>query len=219
MLVKPVFDGLQAQSYYYGATGEGRRGNMDNPPISRDEQEKLLRWVRATIEAAVRGERPEEIPEVEVSEGLRALRGVFVTLKKQGGLRGCIGKMDFERPLWTNAMDAAVASALEDSRFSPVTPAELDEIAIEISILEQPEELPEPGGFDVRRHGIIVQKGWRHALLLPKVAQEQDWDAAKTLEMVCEKAGLPMDAWRDPAARLQVFTAFDFSEEGGGDVD
>ena len=98
--------------------------------------------------------------------------------------------MDFERPLWTNAVDAAVASALEDSRFSPVAPAELDEITIEISILDQPEELPEPGGFDVRRHGIIVQKGWRHALLLPKVAQEQDWDATKTLEMVCEKAGL-----------------------------
>ena len=185
---------------------------MENPPISRDEQEKLLWWVRATIEAAVRGERPEEIPEAEVTEGLRGPHGVFVTLKKQGGLRGCIGKMDFERPLWANAMQAAVASALEDPRFSPVTPAELDEITIEISILDQPEELPEPGRFDVQRHGIIVQKGWRHALLLPKVAQEQDWDATKTLEMVCEKAGLPMDAWRDPAARLQVFTAFDFGE-------
>jgi AmmeMemoRadiSam system protein A len=153
---------------------------MDDPPISREEQEKLLRWVRATIEAVVRGERPEEIPEVEVTDGLRALRGVFVTLKKQGELRGCIGKMDFERPLWANAMQAAVASALEDPRFSPVVSAELGEITIEISILNQPEELPEPGKFDVRRHGIIVQKGWRHALLLPKVAQEQDWDATRT---------------------------------------
>jgi AmmeMemoRadiSam system protein A len=191
---------------------------MDDPPISREEQEKLLRWVRATIEAVVRGERPEEIPEVEVTDGLRALRGVFVTLKKQGELRGCIGKMDFERPLWANAMQAAVASALEDPRFSPVVSAELGEITIEISILNQPEELPEPGKFDVRRHGIIVQKGWRHALLLPKVAQEQDWDATRTLEMVCLKAGLPADAWRDPAARLQVFTAFDFGEKGAGDA-
>ncbi|HXI85768.1 MAG TPA: AmmeMemoRadiSam system protein A [Verrucomicrobiae bacterium] len=186
---------------------------MDEPPISRDEQEKLLRWVRLTIGAAVRGERQGKIPETEVTEGLRVPRGVFVTLKKHGELRGCIGKMDFERPLWTNAVDAAVASALEDSRFPPVAPQELDEIAIEISILNPPEELPEPAGFDVRRHGIIVQKGWRQALLLPKVAQEQDWDATKTLEMVCQKAGLPADAWRDPAARLQVFTAFDFSEK------
>ena len=189
---------------------------MDDPPISRDEQGKLLEWVRATIEAAVRGGRQKGIPEAEVTEGMRALRGVFVTLKKQGELRGCIGKMDFERPLWANALDAAVASALEDPRFPPVAIPELGEIAIEISILNQPEELPEPGMFDVLRHGIIVEKGWRHALLLPKVAQEQGWDATKTLEMVCEKAGLPMDAWRDPAVRLQVFTAFDFSEKDGG---
>jgi AmmeMemoRadiSam system protein A len=187
---------------------------MENPPISRDEQEKLLRWVRMTIEAVVRGDRPGEISGPEVTEGLRATRGVFVTLKKRGELRGCIGKMDFERPLWANAVDAAVASALEDTRFQPVTPEELGEITIEISILESPEELPEPGMFDVQRHGIIVQKGWRHALLLPKVAQEQEWDATKTLEMVCEKAGLPVDAWRDPAVRLQVFTAFDFAEKG-----
>jgi AmmeMemoRadiSam system protein A len=191
---------------------------MDDPPISREEQGKLLEWVRATIEAAVREEPQREIPESELTQGLRAWRGVFVTLKKQGELRGCIGKMDFERPLWMNALDAAVASALEDPRFSPVTPEELGEIAIEISILNPPEELPDAGMFDVLRQGIIVEKGWRHALLLPKVAQELGWDATKTLEMVCEKAGLPVDAWRDPAARLQVFTAFDFGEKRTGDV-
>jgi len=215
MPAKAVFDGLQAQSYY-GATGEGPRCNMDDPTISRDEQGKLLQWVRATIEVAVRGERQQEIPETDLTEGLRAQRGVFVTLKKEGELRGCIGKMDFERPLWANAVDAAVASALEDPRFPPVGSPELGEITIEISILNPPEELPEPGMFDVLRHGIIVEKGWRHALLLPKVAQEQGWDATKTLEMVCEKAGLPMDAWRDPATRLQVFTAFDFGEKDAG---
>jgi len=185
---------------------------MDDRPISRREQEKLLGWVRATIEAAVRGEEQEEIPEEELTEGLRAPHGVFVTLKQHGELRGCIGKMDFKRPLWMNAVEAAVASALEDPRFPAVEPAELDGIVIEVSILNQPEELPRPEMFDVLRQGIIVEKGWRHALLLPKVAQEQGWDAAKTLETVCLKAGLPADAWRDPAARLQVFTAFDFGE-------
>jgi AmmeMemoRadiSam system protein A len=185
---------------------------MNDAPISRDEQEKLLQWVRATIEAAVRGEPLMKIPDTELSERLRAPHGVFVTLKKGGELRGCIGHMDFERPLWSNALAAAVASALEDPRFPPVTPVELGEISIEISILNPPEDLPRPEMFDVTRHGIIVEKGWRHALLLPKVAPEQGWDATKTLEMVCWKAGLPADAWRDPAARLQVFTAFDFGE-------
>lgn len=185
---------------------------MSDSPISLDEQGKLLRWVRATIEAAVRGERRWEIPGNEMTEGLHASHGAFVTLRKRGELRGCIGKMDFERPLGQNAMDAAIASALEDPRFPPVTPAELDGVAIEISILNPPEDIAEPGMFDVSRHGIIVQRGLRHALLLPKVAQEQGWDATKTLEAVCEKAGLPSDAWRDPTIRLQVFTAFDFDE-------
>ncbi|HUI07247.1 MAG TPA: AmmeMemoRadiSam system protein A [Verrucomicrobiae bacterium] len=187
--------------------------DRERPPVDLEEQQKLLRWVRATIEAAVRGESPEEVSDTELTGRLRAPHGVFVTLKKQGELRGCIGKMDFERPLWTNALEAAVASALEDPRFPPVDPRELSEIAIEISILNPPEDLPRPELFDPLREGIIVQKGWRHALLLPKVAQEQGWDARRTLETVCWKAGLPADAWRDPAARLQVFTAFDFGEE------
>jgi len=185
----------------------------ERPPVDRDERQKLLRWVRTTIEAAVRGDSPTEIPGTELTDRLRAPHGVFVTLKKRGELRGCIGKMDFEQPLWTNALEAAVASALEDPRFPPVEPHELPEIAIEISILNPPEDLLRGELFEPLRHGIIVQKGWRHALLLPKVAQEQGWDARKTLETVCWKAGLPADAWRDPAARLQVFTAFDFGEE------
>jgi AmmeMemoRadiSam system protein A len=184
----------------------------ENSPLDREEQQRLLRAVRASIEAAVRGQSPKEIPETEWTERFRAPHGVFVTLKKRGELRGCIGQMDFERPLWANALEAAVASALEDPRFPPVEPHELPEIAIEVSILNPPEELPQPGLFDPLRQGIIVQKGSRHALLLPKVAQEQNWDAEKTLETVCWKAGLPADAWRDPAARLQVFTAFDFGE-------
>ena len=186
--------------------------DAEKPLIDHKEQQKLLRWVRATIEAAVRGESPLEIPEAELTDRLRAPHGAFVTLKKDGELRGCIGKMDFDRPLWANALEAAVASALEDPRFPRVEPHELTEISMEISILNPPEDLPRAELFDPLRQGIIVQKGWRHALLLPKVAQEQGWDAAKTLETVCWKAGLPTDAWRDPAARLQVFTAFDFGE-------
>jgi AmmeMemoRadiSam system protein A len=168
------------------------------------------------MEAAVRGEPLMEISDAELSDRLRAPHGVFVTLKKGGELRGCIGKMDFERPLWSNALAAAIASALEDPRFPPVKSSELGDISVEISILNPPEDLPRPEMFDVTRHGIIVEKGWRRALLLPKVATEQGWDATKTLEMVCWKAGLPSDAWRDPSARLQVFTAFDFGEAKPG---
>ena len=117
---------------------------MEEPPVNAEEQRALLRWVRATIEAAVRGQSLVEIPEGELTNRLRAPHGVFVTLKEKGELRGCIGKMDFERPLWSNALEAAVASALEDPRFPPVMPEELPEIAIEISILNPPVDLPRP---------------------------------------------------------------------------
>jgi AmmeMemoRadiSam system protein A len=185
---------------------------MTEPPLDPQEQARLLHWVRATIEAAVHGQAQIEIPDADLSDHLRAPHGVFVTLKKAGDLRGCIGKMDFQRPLWSNALAAAIASALEDPRFPPVNPSELPEISIEISILNPPEDLPDTAMFDVTRHGIIIEKGWRHGLFLPKVAVEQGWNATKTLEMVCWKAGLPPDTWRDPAAHLQVFTAFDFAE-------
>jgi len=185
---------------------------MMEAPLRAEDQQKLLRWARQTVDAAVRGVSPIDIPDCELTEGLRAPHGAFVTLKKQGELRGCIGRMEFDRPLWQNVMAAAVSSALEDPRFAPVQVAELPEIRLEISVLNPPEVLPEVEQFDVQRHGIIVEKGWNHALLLPKVAQEFGWDARKVLETVCLKAGLPPEAWRDPAARLQVFTAVDFGE-------
>ncbi len=186
---------------------------MNDAPISREEQGKLLRWVRAAVEAAARGDRPARIPEEEFSENMRAPHGVFVTLRKWGELRGCIGKMDFDQPLWQNALESAALSTLEDPRFPPVGHEELAELGIEISILNPPVDLPDPALFDVSKHGIIIQQGMRHALLLPKVAQEQGWDAATMLDAVSEKAGLPRDAWRDVLTQLQTFTAFEFGEK------
>ena len=176
------------------------------------EQSKLLQWARRSIEQAVRGEKLTPVPPVELTPELCSPHAAFVTLKKYGELRGCIGKMDFDRPLWENVVSAAVASALEDPRFEPVRPEELPELRLEISVLEPPVALARVEDFDAQRHGIIIEKGYRHALLLPKVAQEYGWDARKTLETACWKAGLPVDAWREPDARLQIFTAADFAE-------
>ena len=191
---------------------------MEAVPVNLEEQRKLLRWARQTIERAVREEAPIEIPEAELTERLRAPHGAFVTIKKHDELRGCIGKMDFERPLWENVIGAAVASALEDPRFPPVQPDELPDVRLEISVLEPPVALARTEDFDAQRHGIIIEKGFHHGLLLPKVAQEYGWDAQKTLEMVCWKAGLPQQAWREPDAHLQIFEAFAFGESEVGDA-
>jgi len=182
------------------------------PPLTLEEQQKLLRWARRAIESALEESFPPRPGEAELTDGLRAPHGAFVTIKKRSDLRGCIGRMDFERPLWENMIAAAIASALEDPRFPPLMANELPEVRLEISVLEPPRPLPRPELFDAQRHGIIIEKGFRHALLLPKVAQEYGWGAEKTLETVCWKAGLSPQAWREPDARLQIFEAFDFGE-------
>jgi AmmeMemoRadiSam system protein A len=180
--------------------------------VNADEQSKLLQWARRSIEQAVRGEKLTPVPPADLTPELCAPHAAFVTLKKRGDLRGCIGRMDFTRPLWENVVSAAVSSALEDPRFEAVQPDELPELRLEISVLEPPLELKRVEDYDAQRHGIIIEKGYRHALLLPKVAQEHGWDEGKMLEALCLKAGLPADAWREPDARLQVFTAVDFTE-------
>ena len=180
--------------------------------MNADEQGRLLQWARGAMERAVRGEPPLTIPAGELTGSVCEPHAAFVTLKKDGELRGCIGQMDFARLLWENVLGAAVAAALEDSRFEPVTPAELPALHLEISVLEPPVDLPLLADFDPQRHGIIVQHGFHRALLLPKVAQEYGWNARQVLECVCEKAGLAAEAWRDPALHWQVFTAIDFGE-------
>lgn len=175
-------------------------------------KESLLRWARQTMEAAVRGQPLPAVPQAELTPELCAPHAAFVTIKKRGELRGCIGKMDFSRPLWENVVGSAVAAALEDPRFPRVTPEELPALRLEISVLEPPVAIARVEDFDAQRHGIIVRQGWHQALLLPKVAQEYGWGAEQVLACVCQKAGLPADAWRDPRTKFQVFTAVDFGE-------
>ena len=109
-------------------------------------------------------------------------------------------------------MRSAMSSALEDPRFPPVEPAELQGLRLEISVLEPPRPIRSVEEFDHLRHGIIITKGGRRGLFLPQVAREQGWDKQQTLEMVCGKAGLSPGAWREPDARLEVFTAFVFGK-------
>jgi AmmeMemoRadiSam system protein A len=178
--------------------------------MTAGDQQQLLAWARACLTAAVCGQSPPASP--NWSAGVREPHAAFVTLKKGGDLRGCIGQMDFARPLWENVAGAAVAAALEDPRFPPVTADELPELRVEISVLEPPVPIARWEDFDVHRHGILVQREGRRALLLPKVAQEYGWGAEQVLRCVCEKAGLPAEAWRDRATQWQVFTAIDFAE-------
>src|SRR5213078_3849722 len=116
------------------------------------EQSKLLLWARRAIEQTVRGEKPTPVPTAELTPALCEPHAAFVTLKKRGELRGCIGRMEFDRPLWENVVGAAMASAMEDPRFEPVKPEELPELRLEISVLEPPVVLQRVEDFNAQRH-------------------------------------------------------------------
>ncbi len=179
------------------------------------DQKTLLAVARAAIEAAVCPEAPFSLARSTPSPVLVEPAAAFVTLRERGKLRGCVGLMRFEVPLWMNVRDAAVAAALHDPRFLPLEAAELPGIEIEVSVLQPPVRLPDPAGFEAGRHGIVVERGGCHALLLPQVAGEMGWNATQMLDAVCRKAGLAGDAWRDRGTRLSVFESRCFSERPG----
>ena len=176
------------------------------------DRRQLLAIARRAIEAAVsRGARVDPVAD-PFSAALAEPAAAFVTIHEHGELRGCIGLMRFEVALWLNVREAAAAAALDDPRFLPVAESELPALQLEISVLDPPVELPDPSGFVAGRHGIVVERGMRRALLLPQVATEMGWDEIQMLEAVCRKANLPLDSWRDPSTRLLIFESFCFGE-------
>ncbi|HEY5486658.1 MAG TPA: AmmeMemoRadiSam system protein A [Candidatus Limnocylindrales bacterium] len=176
------------------------------------DQRMLLSLARGAIEAAVCLEPPASLDESTFAPALLEPSAAFVTLRESGQLRGCIGMMRFEVPLWINVRDAAVAAALKDPRFLPVTEAEVPKLEIEVSVLEPPVRLSDPAEFEAGRHGIVVERAGCRALLLPQVATEMGWGAVQMLDAVCRKAGLAGDAWRDKETRLLVFESRCFGE-------
>jgi AmmeMemoRadiSam system protein A len=134
----------------------------------------------------------------------------FVTLRRGAELRGCIGHLECDRPLADVVARAAIAAALEDPRFPPVTAAELEVLSIEISVLGPMQPVTDPSTIEVGRHGLVVHAGSRRGLLLPQVASEWGWDRETFLEQLCLKAGLSRGAWR--TAQLFTFEAEVFGD-------
>jgi AmmeMemoRadiSam system protein A len=180
--------------------------------LDRSDQRQLLAIARRSIEAATCTDVLAGPELADLSPRLLEPGAAFVTIHERGELRGCIGLLRFEVPLWMNVTEAAAAAALDDPRFRPVDPFELPALELEVSVLEPPVALADASGFVAGRHGIVVERGSRRALLLPQVATEMGWGETQMLEAVCRKAGLPGDAWRDDSVRLAVFESICFSE-------
>jgi len=176
--------------------------------LNEADQQELIRLARQALEESVRHHR---LSKTQEPQGMLCDQGgAFVTLHKAGRLRGCIGYIEAARPLYQTVRECALAAALHDPRFSPVTPDELDSLRLEISVLSPLTEI-RPEQVEVGRHGLLISRGFQRGLLLPQVAVEWKWDRERFLAETCLKAGLPRDAWKQ-GATLQAFTAQVFSE-------
>jgi len=185
-------------------------------PVSRTTDElqsadkkALLSLARKTINRYL---TTETIPLARgFSPAVQEFRGVFVTLKKFGNLRGCIGRLTPEAPLGQLVGAMAIQSALNDHRFRPVTVTEMKDIEIELSVLTPMKTIPRAEDIVVGRDGVLLQKGRAGAVFLPQVATEQGWSREVMLDQLCLKAGLPEGSWRT-GAEFQTFQAIVFHE-------
>ncbi len=179
--------------------------------LTREEKELLLKTARASISAGISGVKLP-VRQME-SEILKQKMGAFVTLKKGGQLRGCIGFIKGVKPLCETIAEMAHAAAFDDPRFGPVQADELKDLDIEISALSPLKQVSDVMEIEVEKHGIYMVNGFQSGLLLPQVATEYGWDRETFLRETCHKAGLPGNAWKDPETQIFIFSATVFSED------
>jgi MEMO1 family protein len=182
-------------------------------PFSLGDREKteLLALARKSVEYAVKERKPYE-PVASSTESLNQERGAFVTLKKSGELRGCIGYTSALKPLYMTVRDTATYAALRDPRFQPVAASELGQIDYEISVLSPLRRVRDVREIKVGEHGLLMKNGSFEGLLLPQVPVEERWDRQTFLDETCLKAGMPAKCWKDENTDIFMFTAVVFGE-------
>ena len=168
-------------------------------------------FARSVIEFAANGKDIRCVPEPH--HDLTSHGGVFVTLKMHGRLRGCMGTLDASQAVAEAVRHAACVAASQDPRFPALTPAELPDVSVEVSILGPPQPIQSLDDLVLGKHGILVRNGPRRGLFLPQVAVEHNLDKQTFLSRCCsEKAGLAPNAWEDPNTEVLIFCADVFSE-------
>ena len=179
--------------------------------LPREQMELLHLLARRAVQRVVRDGDDEPDPErllggLIVPPELREESGAFVTLKQGEDLRGCIGSVEAQEPLYLAVIHNAVNAAVHDPRFPPVQRDEVRGLTVEVSVLSPLREIPSYERFLVGEQGIVLARDGRRAVFLPEVAIEQGWDRAETLTHLARKAGLAPDAWQGSGARFWIFT-------------
>ncbi len=183
---------------------------MSEPYLSEDQQIALFHATGRRIASIVTGTRGKRISEQVPEIAAVPLLGAFVSLKRNGELRSCMGTMSDQMPLGDAVEQAAIHASKDDPRFPPLAAAELFELDMEIWLLWGMKRVAARGeerakAVIVGQHGLQIARGGNRGLLLPGVALDYGMDARQFLEAVCRKAGLPTDAWLDDRALLHIF--------------
>ena len=182
--------------------------------MNSEQRHLLLKIAKDTVEAVVKGQKTEAVKSDDPE--LTANCGCFVTLKNGERLRGCIGQFVSDRPLIELISEMAKASATNDSRFfsDPITPDELKQLSIEISVLSPLEKTDDPLSLRLGVDGIYIVRGRSSGCFLPQVAEEAGWSREEFLSYCCShKAGLAPDAWKEKDTEIYLFTAEVFGEK------
>lgn len=179
--------------------------------LNTEQKKKLLKIARDTIIEYVTNKKVLEVKETDPA--LNQTLGAFVTLHINKELRGCIGNIIGQKPLYLTIRDMAIASASEDPRFSPLTKGEIPLIHIEISVLSTLKEIKNPDEITLGKHGVLVKSGSKGGVFLPQVASQTCWTKEEFMGNLCKhKAGLPQDAWKKGQCEIHIFSAEVFSE-------
>ena len=179
--------------------------------LSKEEGRLLLKLARQSLELWIREHRRAPIPD-EIPPALEQGFGAFVTLTRDGDLRGCIGNMVAHGPLVETVREMAIAAGTADPRFVAVSREELPLLHYEVSVISPMIET-RASAVTPGKHGLYIRKGRASGTLLPQVASEHGWDRETFLEQTCVKSGLRPQAWKDPETTLYTYTAQVFSED------
>jgi AmmeMemoRadiSam system protein A len=184
--------------------------------ITNEEKTALLAGAREAIAAQLEQREPRYGKKPAAAGAASALSepcGAFVTLRKKGALRGCIGRMSAQGALEQTVRAMAKEAAFGDPRFPPLRAGELDECRIEISALSPMVKCADPWSIEVGVHGIYLRYRGRSGVLLPQVPVEQGWDKRQYLDYICIKAGVPPKSYEEKDAEFFTFTAVVFGED------
>jgi len=187
---------------------------VDSFSLTKEEEHVLSGIAREAILAHLKDGKPPATDPSKLTPRLKEPLGAFVTITKNGSLRGCIGRFTSPDPLYKVVGEMALAAAFNDPRFPPLRMDEFADIHIEISVLGPMKRIHSASEVIIGRHGIYMKKGYRNGTLLPQVATERGWTVDEFLGYCArDKAGIGWEGWKDKDTELYVYEAYVFGEQ------